>query len=139
VRQLRDFAGLVGRRRVPLSDDAAAFFEARKFAATYSADTDPVFPGVNGKPSQHRGIQRAFDTVREEARKKLKAGFRHDSGNPVTFHDLRHAFASRCASRGVPIGTLSAVMGHADVGITQTVYTHLYGREEAERERSVRP
>jgi hypothetical protein len=24
-------------------------------------------------------------------------------------------------------------MGHADVGITQTVYTHLYGREEAER------
>jgi hypothetical protein len=24
-------------------------------------------------------------------------------------------------------------MGHAKVGITQSIYTHLYGREEAER------
>jgi hypothetical protein len=24
-------------------------------------------------------------------------------------------------------------MGHADVGITQSIYTHLYGREEAEQ------
>ena len=24
-------------------------------------------------------------------------------------------------------------MGHADVGITTSIYTHLYGREEAER------
>jgi integrase len=52
---------------------------------------------------------------------------------PVSFHDLRHAFASRCASRGVAVGTLSAVMGHANVGITQGVYTHLYGRQEAEQ------
>jgi hypothetical protein len=24
-------------------------------------------------------------------------------------------------------------MGHANVGITQSIYTHLYGREEAEQ------
>ena len=52
---------------------------------------------------------------------------------PALGDDLRHAFASRCASHGVPVGTLSAIMGHADAGITQGVYMHLYGREEAER------
>jgi integrase len=52
----------------------------------------------------------------------------------VTFHDLRHAFASRAASRGVPVGVLSAILGHANVGITQGVYIHLYGREEAEQQ-----
>jgi hypothetical protein len=31
------------------------------------------------------------------------------------------------------MGHLSAFMGHANVGITQSIYTHLYGREEAEQ------
>jgi integrase len=50
----------------------------------------------------------------------------------LTFHDLRHAFASIAAHRGVPINVLSEVMGHTNVGVTQKVYVHLYGRQEAE-------
>jgi integrase len=50
----------------------------------------------------------------------------------LTFHSTRHAFASRCASRGVPIQTLSAVMGHRDIGVTQRVYVAFYGRNAAE-------
>jgi hypothetical protein len=121
-----------GRRRVPLFDDVAAFFEARRFAATYQAENDPVFAHVTGETLQHRGVQRGFDNARDKARERLHGGFSHDDGRPVTFHDLRHAFASRCASRGVPVETLSAVMGHTNVGITQSIYLHLYGREEAE-------
>jgi integrase len=87
---------------------------------------------VDGKPLQQPGVQHGFDSAREKARKSLNGGFQHDDGKPVTFHDLRHAFASRCASRGAPIGTLSAFMGHADMGILSAP-THLYGREEAEQ------
>ena len=44
----------------------------------------------------------------------------------LTFHKLRHAFAS------VTMNVLSEVMGHAHVGITQSIYMHLYGRDQAE-------
>jgi integrase len=56
------------------------------------------------------------------------------SGLPAhaTFHDLRHAFASRAAHRGVAVNVLSEVVGHSHVGVTQKVYVHLYGREAAE-------
>ncbi len=53
--------------------------------------------------------------------------------NPnITFHFLRHAFASIAAQRGVPVNVLSVIMGHSNVGVTQRVYLHLYGREQAE-------
>jgi integrase len=69
----------------------------------------------------HRNVQRrAWDPVAENA------------GLDLTFHQVRHGFASRAAHRGVPINVLSEVMGHSDVGVTQRVYVHLYGREEAE-------
>jgi integrase len=38
----------------------------------------------------------------------------------------------QAAHRGVPINVLSAIMGHSNIGVTQRVYVHLYGREEAE-------
>jgi integrase len=82
---------------------------------------------------QHRGVQRGFDNAREKARKALGKGYSHDDRKPVTFHDPRHAFASRVASRGVPVEVLTSIMGHANVGITQGIYMHLYGREEAEQ------
>ena len=86
-------------------------------------------------PLDHRNVQRRrLDPARELARERLGEGFTHDDGKPVPFHDLRHAFAPRAASRGVPVGVLSAILGHANVGITQGVYIHLYGRDEAERQ-----
>lgn len=36
------------------------------------------------------------------------------------------------AHRGVPLTHLSEVMGHSNIGVTQRVYVHLYGREQAE-------
>jgi integrase len=50
----------------------------------------------------------------------------------LRFHDLRYAFASMAAAKGVPINVLSAAMGHADIGVTLKTYTHLYDRAKAE-------
>lgn len=43
----------------------------------------------------------------------------------VTFHALRHSHASYLISRGVAIQYVSERLGHADVSITQQVYSHL--------------
>jgi integrase len=116
-----------------LTDDVAAFFKARRFASKYPGDGYPVFAAAHGKPLSHRNVQRrGFDPARDAAKAKLGKGFTHSDDKPVTFHDLRHAFASRASGRGVPVGVLSAILGHANVGITQGVYVHLYGRDEAE-------
>ena len=48
-----------------------------------------------------------------------------DHGIEVSFHELRHSYASQLAHLGVPIGTVQALMGHADPMTTQRVYTHL--------------
>jgi integrase len=100
-----------------------AALRRHKLASKFSQETDFVFASHAGGPMTHRNAQRrAFERARDLA------------GLPdtLTFHDLRHAFASRCAHVGVPIHTLSAVLGHRDISVTQKVYVHLYDRESAE-------
>ena len=48
----------------------------------------------------------------------------------IRFHDLRHAFASIANSAGVPMGEISATMGHSNIGVTATIYTHDFVKEK---------
>jgi integrase len=47
----------------------------------------------------------------------------------VTFHDLRHTYASTLAQRGATLLTISKLLGHADTRITSRHYAHLTDRE----------
>lgn len=42
----------------------------------------------------------------------------------VSFHGLRHTFATRCIEAGCDYKTLSEILGHADVGTTMRLYIH---------------
>jgi integrase len=42
----------------------------------------------------------------------------------IKFHALRHTFATRCVEAGFDVKTLSAILGHTDVGLTLNLYTH---------------
>ena len=111
------------KRRVPLAPNDVRFMKTLKLASRFSSEADFVFASRTGTPLSHRNVQRrGFEAARDEAALPEQ----------LTFHSLRHAFASLAAHRGVPVGVLSEVMGHSNVGVTQSVYIHLYGREEAE-------
>ncbi len=43
----------------------------------------------------------------------------------VSFHVLRHTYASRLARRGVPMGVIAAQLGHSDTRMTERHYAHL--------------
>lgn len=43
----------------------------------------------------------------------------------VTFHHLRHTYASALAQRGVPLQVIAAVLGHSDTRVTHKHYAHL--------------
>jgi integrase len=44
---------------------------------------------------------------------------------PISFHDLRHTYASLLAQAGVDVLKISKLLGHADTRITTRRYAHL--------------
>ena len=42
----------------------------------------------------------------------------------VTFHGLRHTYASIANNAGAPMQEISASLGHASTSITEQIYTH---------------
>jgi integrase len=73
-----------------------------------------VFPSDVGTPMWPRNLVRHFKTV-------LKA-----AGLPETtrFHDLRHSAATIMLAQGVPLKTVSDILGHASIQITADIYGH---------------
>lgn len=52
---------------------------------------------------------------------------------PVTFKELRDTFASHLVMRGVPLLTVSKLLGHSDIRITEKHYAHL-AKDHIQRE-----
>ncbi|WP_425562924.1 tyrosine-type recombinase/integrase [Microbacterium gilvum] len=44
----------------------------------------------------------------------------------MRWHDLRHFYASACASAGIPIERVAKYMGHADIDTMYEHYLHLF-------------
>ena len=105
------------RRRIPLSDDVVAFLRNHhKEAMATARASELVFPSRDGTPLSHRNVQeRGFNKAA-----KL-AGI-----EGVTFHSLRHAFASRMIHRGASSTVLARLMGHESSIITERRYIHLF-------------
>jgi integrase len=59
-----------------------------------------------------------------------------DAGGKLTFHGLRHTFATACVAAGMDVATLSAILGHASASITLDVYVSP-DREAKDAARSV--
>ncbi|HUA08321.1 MAG TPA: site-specific integrase [Candidatus Acidoferrales bacterium] len=49
------------------------------------------------------------------------------------FHDLRHGYASLAFAAGVPLAVVSRSLGHASIGITADIYTHLLADQKREK------
>lgn len=81
-------------------------------------DGRPIFASHAGTPLGHRNVtRRGFESARDLA------------GLPahLTFHDLRHAAASRLIVAGLPDTEIAYILGH-DVETLRRVYSHLYDR-----------
>lgn len=115
-------------RIIPLSDQEVQFFQdilAQKkankkwFGNTYH-DSDYVFTQINGKPYAPNQIYKIT--------KRLLIRF----GEPdLTFHSLRHTYASILYANDVDIKTAQRLMGHASPETTMKIYTHI-GRSKLE-------
>jgi integrase len=115
-------------RRVPLAPEMVKQLAALKLRSPFSADDDFVFASKTGETPvcpvnvRRRGFHEAV---------KL-AGLDRPVEPKLTFHDLRHAFASIMIERGVSSTVLAAIMGHTNSSITETIYIHLFNRQRAD-------
>jgi len=69
---------------------------------------------MEGKPLCVSAAQKAFDRAR------LQAGIR----KPVSFHTLRHSFATHLLEDGANVRKIQALLGHRSLKTTE-LYTHV--------------
>jgi integrase/recombinase XerD len=76
-----------------------------------------LFPGQGGaRPLNPSVVQRAFKVAKQVAR----------IDKPVSFHSLRHSFATHLMESGVNVRTIQVLLGHRSLGTTER-YTHVAG------------
>jgi integrase len=103
-------------------------------AGTKSASSDrviPLYPPLADLLKEirarrgHEQTEAPVIRVRE-CKGALRSACQAAGVKPITHHDLRHLFATRCIESGVDIPTVSRWLGHADGGaLAMKTYGHL--------------
>jgi len=82
---------------------------------------DLIFPKADGRPQDRKRVWRGFDAAIKKANQNARE---EDKLKRLSIHSLRHGFASIHLMQGTPITEVSEMLGHANVNITLTVYSH---------------
>ena len=99
-------------RHIVLTDDGAAFF-ARHVAGRHGAER--MFVKSNGEP-----------WAPSHQNRPMADACTHGSITPpISFHGLRHTWASLAVMAGVPLIVVSRNLGHADTRMVEKHYGHL--------------
>ncbi len=98
-------------RHVALNDEGVAFFSRLAKGREPSAK---MFFRANGKPWKTSEQKRPMDKACSESKV-----------DGVTFHILRHTYASQAVMNGVPVAVIAEQLGHKDTRITERHYAHL--------------
>ncbi len=119
-------------RRIGIGARTVAVLKAHKkrqleerMAASSWADPGLVFPNTKGRIRRRDSVMRSLRRFLAEA--ELPA--------EVRFHDLRHTAATLAIKQGIPIPTVSKMLGHSDPAMTLRRYAHVLEemRQEAAR------
>jgi integrase len=103
------------RRWRKIQDEERAFFGDAYHPGDY------VFTYQDGRPSHPDSIRQRFDRLAATA------------GLPrITFHDLRHSYATGALRAGVSPKVISERIGHANVGFFLETYAHVLGNDDRE-------
>lgn len=99
-------------RYIPMNSKLEKLLESIKPEATTWEKSAYVFANAETE-TKFKDLSRAFEGACR------RAGL-----EDVTFHTLRHSFASRLAQAGVPLNTIRELLGHGDMTVTMR-YAHL--------------
>jgi integrase len=114
-----------GVRVVPLLPALRRLLVAWKLRSPRARATDLVVCAANGGHVEERNLRRVLDAA------KAAAGLNPRADERLSWHALRHSFASMLATElELPATTLAGLVRHADAGSTLRVYAR-DGRDTA--------
>ncbi len=99
-------------RHIVLTEEGIAFFRQ---TCVGRAGDDLMFPRETGAPWMPS----------QQGRFMSEAVTRAKISPPISFHGLRHTWASLSAMNGVPLMVVAKTLGHADTAMVQHHYGHL--------------
>jgi integrase len=85
----------------------------KSFAGQKWVELDLVFPSSIGTPLNPSNISKQFQAVLKNANLKR-----------IRFHDMRHIAASIMLNHGIPVMTVSSILGHSQPSTTLNMYGH---------------
>jgi integrase len=113
-------------RHVVLTDEGSAFFKretAKKTSSSLLFQRDArVRQATRSAPAQN---MRAAWGGSHQHRPLREACGAASIVPAISFHILRHTYASRLARAGVPMAVIAAQLGHKDTRMTEKYYAHL--------------
>jgi integrase len=115
----------IGPRTVEVLKAHRARQLEERMAASSWADHGLVFPNTKGKIRRRDSVMRSLRHLLKEARLPVE----------VRFHDLRHTAGTLALRQGVPLHTVSRMLGHSDPAMTLRRYAHVLDdmRDDATR------
>ncbi len=127
-----------GTRKVPMSDKAYEIFKRiidnRKSTKTIVIDGYSGFLFINRNGNPRTNIE--YDGIFNRIVKKYNKCHEEKLTKKMTPHTLRHTFCTNWANDGINPHTLQYIMGHKNITMTLSYYTHpTYMSAKAEMER----
>jgi len=113
-------------RHIALTDEGRGFFQGIAAGKTSTArlfERDRLVIQATREAGAH--TVRAGWSKTDQFRPIRAACVAASIAPAISFHELRHTYASRLAMRGVPMGVIAAQLGHADTRMTERHYAHL--------------
>ena len=99
-----------GLRTLYLPDDLREALRGLWVVSDQAGDDSPLFASKTGKPLAHRNVtQSGFEPARDAA----------GLDESLTFHQLRHAAASRLIASGLDDELIADQLGHGDTNLTR--------------------
>lgn len=104
-------------------------YNEKKIAGNNYIDNDFVFCNELGLPYDQRTFKDTYQKFLHATKLDVKINEKDEN---ITFHTLRHTFATRSLELGMDILVLSKIMGHADVSTTLNKYGHVLPNHKRE-------
>lgn len=94
--------------------------QLKKDMKEFYNDNDYIFCTKFGNPLDDKLLPRDFKNILEK-----------ENLRSITYHSLRHTYATRLFEAGVPVKTVQKLMGHSDITTTMNIYTHVMPEEKS--------
>jgi integrase len=126
------------RRRLKLPAGVVPVLRTAKAQWTDGPRRSPqVFTDEAGLPLSPNMVSKAFQRLADAFVRSPEGRAVH--AERLTFHGLRHSWISTQLADGVPPTTVAAYVGHANIGVTYSMYTHISDSAPAPRSLYVVP